>query len=283
MDVEYTDLGSPRVVQLRSATTGQVVEVLEEHDPDYQGGALTLDGRYAYVARSTGWIDQIATATRAQQRLVRGQNPAVSPNGRFLAYNTGRSGETPVVRDLLTGVTRAIDLGRLRAGPDDSITWLGGSATLVLAPQPTFINSAAVTRPLGNCGDSQRLATCLIVVEHATSRRPAAHRVALPGPPGVTIKVAGVDSHANMLLLARGFPGGYSTLTRVVIRPAGARVIRTLSLGRRTPVAFSPTGQRIIYQTDTPRALWSATVGEQHLAHAHRLTAAGFWGAAGVW
>lgn len=126
LDVEYTDTGSPRAIDLRSPVHGKVVKMLAGPAPvDYQGGAMSLDGRYAYVARSAGRIDRITLAYGATQRVAEGQNPAISPDGRLLAYNTGRHGSTPTILALSTGVTRAVDLAGLGAGPDDSITWLG--------------------------------------------------------------------------------------------------------------------------------------------------------------
>lgn len=275
VDVEYTDTGSPSAIELRSAASGKVVKVLEgPRSVDYQDGALSADGRYLYVARAPGWIDRITLATRSTHRVARGQNPAISPDGRLLAYNTGRLDSTPVVRDLGTGVARTIDLGGHSPGPDDSITWLGDSSTLVLAPQPTP----------RNCGNVQTSVTCLIIVDLAAGGPQAAHRLVIPGQPGAAfIHVAGVDTKASMLLLAREFPGGHSTLTRVKVSDAGASVVNNIPLGERQPVAFSPTGRRIIYQTDTPRALWSASIGRHHLTHGHRLTGPGFWGATGAW
>lgn len=145
-------------VVLLDPASGDEIRVLATHPPDkgqsLQGVALTPDRRYAYYALAAGCGDgsiyQVRTEGRSRPRWVAGGiSPAVSPDGRRLAYaapgrqradGTGGCHNVVVVRDLISGE----ELRRI-SFPDDE------------AHQSAFYLDAAFTR-LSWAPDSRRLA-----------------------------------------------------------------------------------------------------------------------------
>jgi hypothetical protein len=119
------------------------------------GLAVSPDRRYVYltlIGRRSLLIEQVAVATGRRQAIAEGEQPAVSPDGRLLAYATGR-GQAGMVelRTLSTGATTTIDIRSL-LGPstellDGSLTWLDDGTDLVAIPQRVPIAATATPAP----------------------------------------------------------------------------------------------------------------------------------------
>jgi hypothetical protein len=116
------------------------------------GFALSPDSRFVYVVgpvRGHIRIERISVATGHGSFVADGAQPAVSPDGRYLAYATGRLFTRLAIRDLRTGATRVVNLASL-IGSDPGllngqVTWLGSSAQIVAMPMPLSTAVAAST------------------------------------------------------------------------------------------------------------------------------------------
>ena len=175
-------LGRETVVALYSPLTGRVVRVLHTFGPSFtnNGLAISPNGADVYVTLNQGpslSLERISVATRQMTFVAYGEQPALSPNGRFLAYIVGTSEHELAVRDLVTGQTRVTDLAALLGRSEDllngTITWLGGGSEIVVLPGEQLVaygpGATTTTEPplKGSCEMVDASQTCLIVVHVA--------------------------------------------------------------------------------------------------------------------
>jgi hypothetical protein len=274
--------GSGPDFQIESASTGTVVKDLGVVNYWTNNGlALSPDGRNVYVVvhqPTTTAIEQVAVSTGAQTFVANGEQPAVSPNSRRLAFGTGPSGsQTLVVRDLLSGKKRSIDLSRLLGNRGDllnaSITWLDDSKIVVI---PGMVGNDLMGDPTppavpGSCDAAPMKDTCLIVVGDEAGRPLAAKRVILSGLPSNDPVIAA--SGPSGLTIAN-YGGHHSGIFRANLAQKAADVTRISSLPAAIPLAFGPRGSTLFYLVGHgPEALWWAKVTPNGLKDAHVLNA----------
>jgi hypothetical protein len=279
-------------VELRSAANGRVVRRLGSFGSSFtnNGAAVSPDRRFAYVTvvdRPAVRIVRIRVADGRRTMIADGAQPAVSPNGRWLAYATSRGdAQTLAVRPTGSGPTRTIVLRR-RLGPqpnllDGTLTWLGDGSGVVVAPGPVLhadvggSTSSPPPRPAGTCSAVPASATCLIVVSVGSSGRPAQARlVIVPGVPGAHVKLAADPGLPGELVMAVWL-GPRTVVDQVALNLGGPapRVVPLVSMAPVLPLALDPVGGRLLYLAGhSPPALWIGAFEPGHLIARHRLIA----------
>jgi hypothetical protein len=232
-------------------------------------------------------IVRIRVADGRRAVIADGAQPAVSPNGRWLAYATSHGGaQTLAVKPTGAGPTRTIGLRRLlRPQPnllDGTVTWRGDGSGVVVAPGPVLqadvggSTSSTPPKPAGTCSAVPGSATCLLVVSVGPSGQPAhARRVVVPGIPGARVKLAPDPGLPGELLVA-AWLGPRTVVDQVVLNLGGAapRVLPLVSLPPVLPLALDPVGGRLLYLAGhSPPALWIGALEPGHLIARHRLLA----------
>ncbi len=281
--VYVTETNSGVHVQLRSADDGHLMKALGRFGQSFtdNGVSVSPDRREVYVTligHTTLKIVRIDVATGRRAGIANGEQPAVSPDGKRLAFVSGRFGSDMVaVRDLRSGATRHIDVtaliglkGQLLAG---AVTWLDDGSDIVVVPQPVAVAVSKPARgPEAMCAGVPASAMCLIVV-HVGTGRLAARRVIVSGVPGQAMTIAGDPGSPDDLLAA------YSAKDRVIVdqvtlRGAGPRAQRLVSVAGSEPVAIDPHAGRLLYTVGhSPPALWVGALVPGHLVGRHRLIA----------
>ena len=258
-------------LQIRSAATGRLIRTLGEHAGSI---SLTSDGRSIFYEASSGHldpfgIDRVSTRGGKPTLVASGEDPAVSPDGRELAYASG-SGDGIVVENLARHSTRTINLTSL-VGPRASfsntpgvVIWL--SETHLVAIPPADGNALMTTptttapAPPGSCTayyDANK--QCAIVID--LDAPDPAHVVTLSLPRQFAITAAGTGAKPDTLLvggLGRGF-----NVARFSLTDTNAVLTGTVKiLGQPLVVGFSPTGRQVLYlRNHGPVQLW---MGELH-------------------
>jgi hypothetical protein len=285
--IEVLSRGSHARLELISPKTGRVVKVVAQFGTG-NGFALAPDSKNMYVVgsvRSTIEIRRVSTATGKVSFVADGAYPAISPDGRYLAYVTGRGFTSLAVRDLQSGRTRAIDLRSLLGSNGNllnqgGVSWLGDGGEVVVVPGFPVSAAAAGRKARTGAGIASRHRVppgrqSLIIVR-TSSDKLAAHRIVVPDPYEETFGVVSGDvSRPRSFLIARPGYGGAGTITRVSLRGRGyqARVIARLPTGVM-PVVIAPRGDWVLYLAgQSPSALWAAAIGNSGLTGQHRLFA----------
>jgi len=273
------------VIELVSPTTGRVAKVVARV-PTGNGFALSPDSKYLYVVGPVGnviEIRRISIATGKLTFVADGAYPAVSPDGRYLAYATGHGFTSVAVRDLRTGRTRVIDLrSQLGSGGtllnQGAITWLGDSDEVVVLPgvPAAFTATARTGRARAErkgVGQTPPGRQPFIIVKVRPDRL-AARRIVVPDPYQAPLQVISGDlSQRRAFLIAKMGFGAPGTITRVRLRAGGyrARVIAKLPQGV-LPVVIAPRGDFVLYLAGhSPPVLWAAAIGDGRLTGQHRL------------
>jgi hypothetical protein len=222
-------------------------------------------------------------ATGHRSFVADGALPAISPDGRYLAYATGRRFTEMALRDLTSGRTTVISLrGQIGTGASllaGQVSWLGDGTQIVVRPAGGLTAVAArspVTPPGNSCGkqnlqdqqDSQHH-LCLVLVSQNSGKLLRASRVYVPGNWGDQPLISGDVAGSSTLLLA-GSPASRALLGVATVSAAGVTVQRVAPLPRGAlPVAFAPGGDRILYLRGHGPALWVATIASGRPAGAH--------------
>jgi hypothetical protein len=273
----YVGVGSR--VELRSAATGRLVKRLANYGSSFTNNGLAVspdraDVYVTLIGHRGLRIERIPVAGGKRRFVAAGEQPAVSPDGRWLAYVAARHPRSQrlAVRDRTSGRTRTIRLGPLVGRSADllngTVTWLGDASHVVAIPGP--VAHAVVAGPPGVDGGACGSATCLIVV-HVARRGLTAHRILLPRVPDAAMKFSGEGARPRSLLLA-DISGPRTTVDRIALHGLRTHVVRLLSRRDVLPIAFSPSGARLLYLVGhSPPALWVARLARGRLAHAHRL------------
>src|SRR6266700_1953348 len=266
--------GSSSRIELISPSSGRVAKVVARVVTG-NGFALSPDSRDLYVVGSVGRaieIRRISIATGKVSFVADGAYPAVSPDGRHLAYATGHRFSKVEVIDLRSLLGK--DGNLLNQG---GISWLGDGDEVIAVPGFTASALAAefTAHAGGNAGGGQAPPgrQSLIVIK-IRSDGLAARRIVVPDPYQEPFGVISGDlSQRRALLIARIGFGAAGTITRVSLHGGGyrARVIARLPRGVM-PVVIAPRGDRVLYLVGhTPPALWAAAIKNGRLTGQHRL------------
>jgi WD40-like Beta Propeller Repeat len=142
--------GSGMNSELRSASTGAVAGVLKRLGVSWtnNGFAVSPDGRYVYftlIPKSRKWksllLEPLSVATDRTRFMAFGEQPAVSPDGRLLAYTSGEDRmATVVVREAASPV--AASARSAHPGSKDPLHLLVISVT-----QPVTLTARQVALP----------------------------------------------------------------------------------------------------------------------------------------
>ena len=279
--------GSSSRIELISPRSGRVAKVVARVATG-NGFALSPDSRDLYVVGPAGHaieIRHISVATGKVNFVADGAYPAVSPDGRQLAYATGLRFSKVAVRDLRTGRTRVIDLRSLLRNDGNllnqgGISWLGDGDEVIAVPGLAASAAAAgVTARAGAGkagGDQAPPGRQDLIVIKIRPGGLAARRIVVPDPYQEPFGVFSGDlSQRRALLIARMGFGAAGTITRVSLHGGGyaARVIARLPRGVM-PVVIAPRGDGVLYLVgQTPPVLWAAAITNGRLTGQHRLLA----------
>jgi hypothetical protein len=282
--------GTRQWIKLFSPVTGRIVHQVAAFGDTLTGNGMALspDSRFIYATLSRPGpisIHRISVATGRRAFIADGAQPAISPDGRYLAYATGRHFNSLAIRDLRAGTTRTVDLARVIGADSEllngQITWLGSGAQIVVMPagfsftssrvQPSSRNRSSRAAARASC-DQQRAPNrlCLVLVS-LTGRLPQATRIFVPGSWSMPL-ISG-DANVSHTLLLAGTSAGQQRIGVATV--SAARVTMRLMIGmppRSLPLAFAPAGDRILYlQSRGPPSLWIATISDRGLADIRRL------------
>jgi hypothetical protein len=273
-------------LEIDSAKTGQLVKNLGPIAGYTNNGlALSPDGQYVYLtvikSRSIA-IERIRVDSGQETPFADGEQPSISPNGRFVAYGAAptTSSKNLIVRDLTSGTTRSMNLQKLLGGQTDllnaSIKWLGNGSQIVVLPGPvlnTLMPDTTTTTPSpGSCSVTSISQTCLIVVNVPVGHPLTARRVMLNGLRSTNF-VTGPSGRSG-LLIAAGSGTSRAVVYKVDVSSSSSTFNRLFSLPPVLPEAFDSRGTELFYlKGHGPVALWLGDVTRHGLENARRLNA----------
>ena len=280
--------GSRTELQLRAAQTGRVVDRLGSFGMRFTNNGLALapDGRSVYFTLiptgkriSSLLLERITVGVRRPTLRVAGEQPAVSPDGRLLAYTTDAPHAQSIrVRDLVTGLTRTVDISAPIGHDGDllnaSVAWLADSRTIVVLPgevaTPASRSATAAARIAFKRRSARALAALIVIAPNADGRLVARR-----------VLVHGLDGSPDTIYTAAASPGSViasslvadtCVLDAISLSGRSAVVSRIVAIKAAQVVALDPSGRRLLYiQGHRPPALWAATLAPGRLIDRHRL------------
>jgi hypothetical protein len=268
-------------LELRSISSGRTDRLLGRFGSSWtnNGFALSPDGRYVFftlIPSGRKWrsllLEQVSVASRQRRLVGHGEQPAVSPNGRLVAYAAGEGkSATIAVRDLVSGQVRSLNVARWVGHSGDmlnsSLAWLGDGTGLVLVPGPIAIAVSAGAGTRTASGSSR------LVVVSVPGRGSLGGRL-LRSPSAIEMPEAlGTDrTRSDSLMVGTLPPGDTAGVDRLTIGRRRATLSRVLTIARAQVLAFDPSGQRLLYiQGHRPPNLWTATIRGHRLIQRHLL------------
>jgi hypothetical protein len=270
-------------VQLHSATTGALVKDLGAVGGLTSNGlVLSPDGGYLYVTvdRPPATVIERINATNGQvERIGDGEQPAISTDGRYLAYGGGAGDGTLYVRDLRSGEVRSINMAKLLGNQDDllntSITWLAEGSRIVILPGGVGNDLMGGTTPPpmpGSCSAIPISDTCLIVANFAPDHPLTAERVVVRG-----LRVPDLLSGDDLAhsVLAASDRTHTTIIDRIEVSGDSAAYVRMCSLSPGLSLAFDPRGTELLYLAGhSPISLWRVGLMDCGVvSHTHKLLA----------
>lgn len=272
---------------LRSAATGRVLvdygTLGRRRDFTNNGLSPTPDRSALYltlIGRRSLKIERMDAATHRLSFVADGENPAVSPNGRLLAYVVGT--EALAVRNLRTGATTRLSLAHLVPGHplmDGELVWTRGASNLVvLAGEPLTLTTAGGRRngpratPAGTGCDRRH--ACLLDVAVTPGDR--VHLSVGSAPRAVDWMPVGQPTASegwSSALFTVDAGHGYA-VQRVSVAHGQLRVSTAATVRAPFVFAVSPGSDAVLYfdHQGGPR-LWEAQLSRSRLSHAHPLAA----------
>jgi hypothetical protein len=270
-------------LEIASAKTGQMVKDLGPiaHYTN-NGFALSPDGQYVYVTitgnRSTA-IERINLSNGQPTPFAAGEQPSISPNGRFIAFGAGPLSANLSIRDLKSGTSRSINLRTLLGTQTDllnaSITWLGSGSQVVVVPggvgNDLMPGTTTTTPRPGSCSALSISQTCLIVVNASIGHPLSARRVVLNGLKASDAVVA-ASGRSDLVMASYGTT--HTSIYKAVVGSGSGSFSRLYSLPQVLPVAFGPQGAELFYlKGHGPVALWLGDVTQHGLERSRMLNA----------
>jgi hypothetical protein len=270
-------------LEIASAKTGQIVMNLGPiANYTNNGFALSPNGQYVYATingnRSTA-IERINLSNGQPTPFAAGEQPSISPNGRYVAFGTGPRSAILSIRDLKSGTSRSMNLRKLLGPQTDllnaSITWLGNGSQVVVVPggvgSDLMPGTTTTTPPSGSCSALSISQTCFIVVNASTRHSLSARRVVLNG---LNASGAVVAASGRSDLVIASYGTTHTTIYEAVMGHGSGSFSRLYSLPQVLPVAFGPQGAELFYlKGHGPVALWLGDVTQHGLEHSRMLNA----------
>jgi hypothetical protein len=246
--------------------------------------ALSPDAKSVFVVnlvRRHVAIQRISVATGKVSFIAYGFNPAVSPDGRYLAY----AAENAVaVRNLRSGRTMIVNVSPLLHDSSllttgQGLAWLGDGTQVVAIPQPLPTLEGVAPQRQVSAGTACRRrspagGTCLIVVD-VRSDGLRAHSVIAPLPLPPRLVISGMAASSHTLLLDGWYQGKClcgSTIYAINLTADQAAAHRLVRMPAKSWLwAIAPAGEQVLYGGGSPAGYWVATIRGGRLINQHRL------------
>ncbi|MGI8867904.1 MAG: TolB family protein [Mycobacteriales bacterium] len=262
-------------ISVISSATAAVRKVLVKTGADFtnNGLAVSPDGAYVYatwITRPSVVIKQISVATGRVRTIADGSEPAVSPDGRFLAYIGDGEATVVLVRDLRTGTTRSWSLSGVAPGCANirSVVWLGDGSRVVIRPEDCPVRTSGSADQTS----SSTLPALVVVDPSAPGSRPRG--IALPVPKYVNgVHSAGSAAPDSVLVDVLTRTG--ETIYRVRLVDNHATVTDQAGLNHSLLMAVDHSGRHLLYLMSNPRThVRIATLADGRITGVRRLAAA---------
>jgi hypothetical protein len=279
--------GGRYAIDLRSPRTGQVLRRLASlpgSDFTNNGLALSPDGRSVYFtliprghvtpeeSRNVK-LDEVSAGTPTVTQIGYGDEPAVSPDGRAVAYLADLShGPEVIVDSVSSGQRSSVGVGRL-IGTQGSLlngdtAWLADDQTVVVLPGAIFeADSSAGARATGGPSAKPQL----ITATRGGDGHLEARALPVSGLSASPLSIF-TDADRSRTVLAEVLVRGAAALESIRLGNATATASRLLTIPQGLILTLDPTGTRILYlQGHSPPALWEATIAGDRLIDRKRL------------
>ena len=264
-------------IELRSVPNGGVVSRLGDVGGSWtnNGFAFSPNGRYVFFTlipkRSKGsslLLEQLSVSTHRRRFIAFGEQPAVSPDARRLAYVSGEDRTADVVvRDLASGRRRSINLSRLLGGKTDmlnaSLAWLGDGTQLAVLEACCAVAVSTTSKALGDGAK-------LIVVSVPAHGSLSARHVAMPAGAEMPNTVGTDPTRPDSVLVSWPIAGDRDAVDRLTIASSRATLGRVVAVAHSLVVAFDPGRRKLLYLFGHTRPdLWAATFEGHRLEQRH--------------
>ncbi|MGI8697433.1 MAG: TolB family protein [Mycobacteriales bacterium] len=263
------------IVQLSSAT-GTVEKVLAKTGTALTDNlAISPDGSAVYAAwrvRQSDVIYRISVATGRVQKVGAGWNPAVSPDGRYLAYVSNGGDPFVFVRDLRSGRISKWSLTSVVPGCAElsSVNWLGDDRRLVI--QTAHSGGCPKVDRKGNYSLTPAVDTPLrLVTLDPTAKDARPHAVSIFGLPAAFLDgyhvVSGGTAAPSSLLVS--YVGNLYRINLDAPHPAAVAFVR---MPQSVVFATDRSGTHLLYvHPFKPNAIYRGTIAGRRLTDVRSL------------
>lgn len=260
-------------MSLLSSQTGAVLRVLAAVGPDFTNNGVTRspDGRWIYatwIGKHSLRIERISAAGGPRTFIAYGSQPTISPDGRYLAYITGKDDHFLAVRDLRGDRTRKWNLSPLIGNKvslfNGQLLW-SGSGELVALPEEFGQRVSAMAPASKNSGKCAG-ATCLVHFYPRDARsKPALTRL----HDGQWSDFYSGGTAAPGSIVASRMVGEKTELDLIEISGGSRRHLVTIP---GMPLALDRAGTHLLHLVGhSPPALWRARILDGRLVDRQRL------------